>query len=147
VAALLSRRPAAAVAAFALSVLATRRVLRAHDLASEAWRVNATAVVRTWLAAGRYATQYATPLLLACLLGGGRARWGRRAAAVSLLVGPGLAGWARHPDALDPFRYIGATVADDIAYGAGVWAGCVKHRTVTPLRPVLARRPGKRGTS
>jgi mycofactocin system glycosyltransferase len=147
VAALLSRRPAAAVASFALSVLATRRVLRAHDLPSEAWRVSAAATVRTWLGAGRYATQYAAPLLLACLLGGGRARWGRRAAALSLLVGPGLAGWARHPAILDPFRYVGAAVADDIAYGAGVWAGCVKHRTIAPLRPVLARRPGRRGMS
>jgi mycofactocin system glycosyltransferase len=135
VAALLSRRPAAAVASFALSMLATRRVLRAHNLPGDAWRVNATAVYRTWLGVGRYATQYAAPLLFACLLGGGRARWGRRAAALSLLVGPGLAGWARHPDLLDPLRYVGAAVADDIAYGAGVWAGCVKHRTVAPLRP------------
>jgi GT2 family glycosyltransferase len=136
VAALLSRRPAAAVASFAVSVLATRRLLRAHDLPTrDAWRVTATAAYRTWLGVGRYATRYATPLLLACLLGGGRARWGRRAAAASLLVGPGLVGWARHPRLLDPFRYISAAVADDIAYGAGVWAGCVKHRTIAPLRP------------
>jgi hypothetical protein len=158
VAALLSRRPAAALAWFALSVLATRRVLRAHDLPTPgAWRVDATAAVRTWLGAGRYATQYATPVLLACLLGGGRARWRRRAAAVSLLVGPGLAAWARHPSVLDPVRYVSATVADDMAYGAGVWAGCVKHCTVAPLRPEVrwqshglpSRRAqdGKRGSS
>jgi len=148
VAALLSRRPSVAVASFALSVLATRRRLRAHDLPSDAWRLSAAAVARTWLGAGRYATQYATPLLLACLLGGGRAPWGRRAAAVSLLVGPGLAGWARHPGTLDPFRYVIATVADDIAYGAGVWVGCIKHRTVAPLRPRVRRGApiGKRGT-
>jgi mycofactocin system glycosyltransferase len=147
VGALLSRRPAVAAASFAVSVLATGRVLRAHDLpAPEAWRGTASAVIRTWLAAGRYATQYAAPLLLACLPGGGRACWGRRAAAVSLLVGPGLAAWAHQPGMLDPVRYVGAAVADDIAYGAGVWAGCVRHRTLAPLRPVLARRPGRRGT-
>jgi mycofactocin system glycosyltransferase len=144
VAALLSRRPAAAVASFALAMLATRRLLRAHDLPSDARRLTAAAVYRTWLGVGRYATQYATPLLFACLLGGGRARWGRRAAAVSLLVGPGLTAWSRHPNSLDPFRYVSAAVADDIAYGAGVWAGCVKHRTVAPLRPeVRWQRHGK----
>jgi mycofactocin system glycosyltransferase len=147
VAALLGRRPATACASFALAVLSTRRVLRAHDLpTAQAWRANAGAAVKTWLGAGRYATRYAAPLLLAGLLGGRRARWGRRAAAVSLLVGPGLAGWARHPNTLDPLRYVSAAVADDIAYGAGVWAGCLKHRTVAPLRPVLVRRPGKRGS-
>jgi mycofactocin glycosyltransferase len=57
-----------------------------------------------------------------------------------------VAAWARQPDALGPIRYIGAAVVDDMAYGAGVWAGCVKHRTVAPLRPAFARRPGKRGT-
>ena len=143
VAALLNRRPAAAAASFALSVLATGRVLRAHDLPTAgAWQVNTAAAGRTWLGVGRYATQFAAPLLLACLVGGGRARWGRRAAAVSLLVGPGLAAWARHPGILDPFRYIGSAVADDIAYGAGVWAGCVKHRTVAPLRPDVRWRRG-----
>lgn len=150
VAAILGRRPAAAAAAFGLSVLATRRVLRAHDLpAADAWRVNTAAVSRTWLGVGQYATQYAAPVLLACLLGRGRGRWGRRATAVSLLVGPGLARWARHPRVLDPVRTVVASVADDIAYGAGVWAGCVTHRTVAPLRPYFQWQthdlPRKRG--
>lgn len=146
VAAVLSRRPAPAVASYALSVLATRRLLRAHDLPTGgAWRVNATAVARTWLGIGQYATQYAAPLLLAGLLRGGRARWGRRTAVGSLLVGPGLARWARSPYLLDPFRCVAAAMADDIAYGAGVWAGCVEHRTLAPLRPYV-RWQGERGT-
>jgi mycofactocin system glycosyltransferase len=158
VAALLTRRPVAASAAFALSVLATNRTLRARDLPTAGVpRVMATAAGQTWLGAGRYATQYAAPLLLASMLPGGRARWGRRAAAASLLLGPPLIRWFTHcrlpgppptaPPAVDPIRFAAAAVADDIAYGAGVWAGCFRHRTVTPLRPVIAWRPGKRGTS
>jgi mycofactocin system glycosyltransferase len=147
VAALLARRPAAAAASYALSVLAAQRELRAHDLPTAgAWRPNATAVTRTWLGIGQYATQYAAPLLLAVLLAGGRARWGRRATVLSLLVAPGLARWARHPLLLDPVRCVAAAVADDVAYGAGVWAGCIRHRTIAPLRPYL-RWQRKRGTS
>jgi hypothetical protein len=141
VAALLSRRPLTATAAFATSVLATTRTLRAHDLpTADAWRVNADAVAKTWLGIGRYATQYAAPVLLAALLRGGRGRWGRRAAAASLLVGPGLIAWATRRPHVDPIRSVTATIADDIAYGAGVWAGCVQHRTIAPLRPIVSRK-------
>jgi mycofactocin glycosyltransferase len=31
-------------------------------------------------------------------------------------------------------------LADQLAYGAGVWRGCLRHRTTIPLRPVLVRR-------
>jgi len=146
VAALLARRPVAAAAAFALSVATTNRALRAHDLPTTgAVRVNAVNTAKTWLGTGRYATQYATPLLLAFLLAGGRARWGRRVAVASLLVGPPLAAWATRRPAVDPVRFAAAVIADDIAYGAGVWAGCVRHRTSTPLRPVVRWRWTKRG--
>jgi hypothetical protein len=30
-----------------------------------------------------------------------------------------------------------ASVADDAAYGSGVFAGCLRHRTLRPLRPLL----------
>jgi len=139
-AALLARRPVAAGAAFALSVLSTNRSLRAHDVPSSGIvRVRATAVARTWLGVGRYATQYATPLLLGLLLAGGRGRWGRRAAVASLLLGPPLAAWATRRPAIDPIRFATLALADDVAYGAGVWAGCVRHRTITPLRPTVKR--------
>jgi len=146
VAALLARRPVAAVAAFAVSVCVTQRSLRAHDLPTMgALRVNAVNAAKMWLGAGRYATQYASPLLLALLLPGGRARWGRRAAVASLLLGPPLAAWATRRPAVDPVRFAAVALADDIAYGSGVWAGCIKHRTLTPLRPVIGWHPGKRG--
>jgi mycofactocin system glycosyltransferase len=141
VAALLARRPVAAVAAFALSMLTTNRTLRAHDLpTSGVSRARATAVANTWLGAGRYATQYAMPLLLGLAVVGGRRRWGRRAAVASLVLGPPLAAWATRRPAVDPIRFAAAALADDIAYGAGVWAGCVRHRTTIPLRPIVRWR-------
>jgi mycofactocin glycosyltransferase len=147
VVALLARRPVAAGVVFALSVLTTNRTLRAHDLpTSGVLRAKATAVANTWLGAGRYGTQYATPLLVALMLAGGRARWSRRAVAASLLLGPPLAAWATRRPAVDPIRFAAVTLADDIAYGAGVWAGCVQHRTATPLRPIVRWHRGKRGT-
>ncbi|MBB5918346.1 mycofactocin system glycosyltransferase [Nocardia transvalensis] len=35
-------------------------------------------------------------------------------------------------------------IADDIAYGLGVWTGCVRHRTLVPLAPRLHRRQARR---
>ena len=32
---------------------------------------------------------------------------------------------------------------DDIAYGTGLWAGVVRRRTVAPLLPRLAAKPGR----
>jgi hypothetical protein len=145
VAALLLRRPAAAVATFALGVLQTTRTLRGHDLPStDAWRYNAGAVAKTWFGAGRYATRYAPALVLAGMLA--RGRRGTGAAALSLLAGPGVVAWAARRPSMSPLTFVIASIADDLAYGAGVWAGCVRHRTVAPLRPVLVRHRRKRDT-
>jgi hypothetical protein len=142
VAAVLARRPLFAGAAFALSVLTTNRTLRAHDLpTSGVVRVKATAVANTWLGAGRYAIQYAPPLLLGLLLAGGRTRRSRRVAAASLLLGTPLVAWVTRRPAVDPVRFAAVALADDIAYGAGVWTGCVRHRTTIPLRPIVRWLP------
>jgi mycofactocin system glycosyltransferase len=141
VAALLARRPLLAGSAFAASVAAMNRALRANDIPTGGVpRAMATAVGQTWLGIGHYATQFAAPALAALMVPGGRNRWARRIAAGSLLLGPPLVGWARRRPALDPIRYTVAALADDIAYGAGVWAGCLVHRTTTPLRPVVTWR-------
>ncbi|MGH3520295.1 MAG: glycosyltransferase family 2 protein, partial [Haloechinothrix sp.] len=36
---------------------------------------------------------------------------------------------------LDRLRWALLRIADDLAYGAGVWAGCLRHRTAAPLLP------------
>lgn len=142
VGAVLARRPALAALAFGGSVGSMVRLLRAHDIPDAGVvRAMATAVRQTWLGCGRYGTQFAAPLLAALLVPGGRRRWSRRAAVASLLLGPPLTAWAQRRPELDPVRYTAAAIADDIAYGAGVWAGCLARRTTVPVRPAVVRRP------
>jgi mycofactocin system glycosyltransferase len=148
VGALLARRPVAAVAAFVVSVLTTSATLRRRGLPTvDVARVRAANVEKTFLAVGRYADRFAAPLMLALMARGGRGRWGRRAAVASLLLGPSLLTWASRRPQINPVSFVAASVADDIAYGAGVWAGCARHRTLTPVRPVRLRTlPGKKAT-
>jgi len=142
VAALLARRPVLAAAAFTASVLGMRRTLRAGDIPADGVvRAMGVATHQTWLGLGRYGTQFAAPVLAAALVAGGRRRWGRRAAIVSLLLGPPLTGWRTRRPHLGPVRFTAGAIADDIAYGAGVWAGCLTERTTTPVRPVFTGRP------
>jgi mycofactocin system glycosyltransferase len=63
----------------------------------------------------------------------------RRLAGLALLA-PAVHDWAATPGDLDPVRYAAFHVADDLAYGAGVWLGCLRARTVAPLRPRIAFR-------
>ncbi len=57
----------------------------------------------------------------------------RRAVAAAFIVPP-LVAW-RPATGLDPISWILVSTADDLAYGAGVWAGCLRSRTVAPLLP------------
>ena len=143
--ALLTRCPAAAAAGFGGSVLATYRGLdRAGVPRRGTVRAMLGAARQTWLGMGRYATQFAAPLLVAVIAAPGgrsaRRRWGRRAAAASLLLGPPVTAWAASPRTLDPARFALGRLADDIAYGLGVWSGCVAERTAAPVRPAIGWR-------
>jgi len=145
VAGLLTRHPSIAVLGFAASVLATNRILREAQLPTAGVAgAMLTGVRQTWLGMGRYGTQFAAPLLAAALLapnGSPARRWGRRAAVASLLLGPPLTALAARRPALDPVRFVLGHLADDIAYGAGVLAGCANARTSSPIRPVISWRP------
>jgi mycofactocin system glycosyltransferase len=154
VAALLARRPVVAAAAFAGALTTTgERLRRAEVPRAGLTKATVTATRQTWLGLGRYATQFAAPLLVLGITAPGRAvgrgrerrgrgrRWGRRAALASLLLGPPLTAWAEGSRAQDPASFTIARIADDIAYGLGVWSGCVAARTLAPLRPVIAWRP------
>jgi hypothetical protein len=68
-----------------------------------------------------------------------RRRW--RPAVAALALGPPLVAWLRQWRRLDPVRFLLGWFADQLAYGAGVWAGALRHRTGVPLVPVLVRRP------
>jgi cellulose synthase/poly-beta-1,6-N-acetylglucosamine synthase-like glycosyltransferase len=147
VTALLARRPAVAAVAFGGALATTgNRLRRAQVPRAGLTQATLTATRQTWLGLGRYATQFAAPLLALGITAPGRAvgsrrRWGRRAALASLLLGPPLTAWAEGSRAQDPASFTIARMADDIAYGLGVWSGCVAWRTLAPLRPVIAWRP------
>jgi mycofactocin system glycosyltransferase len=148
-AALLARRPVTAAAAFGLSTGLLARRLRDNGLpATGLAGPMASGVLQTWLGTGRWCGQFAAPaLLLALGRPGGRTartRWGRRLAAASLLAGPPLADWARQRDAPGrpgPVRFTARALADQAAYGAGVYAGCVRERTIAPVLPAVSGKP------
>jgi mycofactocin system glycosyltransferase len=63
-----------------------------------------------------------------------------RMGALSALLAPALHDWAGESGGLDPLRYVALHVADDLAYGGGVWWGCWKARTIRPLLPRISVR-------
>ena len=81
-----------------------------------------------------------------------------RPALVAALVVPALLDRReRRPD-LDLPRYVALSIADDVAYGTGVWLGCLRRRDLGALLPPFtgpidpptsrpAHPKGPRGTS
>ena len=146
VAGLLAGRPEVAGLSFTGSVLAMRRTVRRAGLpARGVVPAMFDGTRQTWLGIGRYACQFGAPVLAAALVApGGRSRarrWARRAAAASLLLGPPLTAWSARRRSLDPVRYVLGHLADDAAYGVGVWAGALRARSLAPVRPVIAWHP------
>jgi mycofactocin glycosyltransferase len=152
-AALLARRPATAAAAFGLSTALLAARLRDNGLpATGLAGPMANGVRQTWLGTGRWCGQFAAPALLVALARPGgrtaRTRWGRRLAAASLLAGPPLADWAAQRDAgggpdggPGPVRFTAQALADQAAYGAGVYAGCLRERMISPVLPAVSVKP------
>jgi hypothetical protein len=71
-----------------------------------------------------------------------------RPALAAVVVVPGLLDWLERRPGLDPARFIALGLADDLAYAAGVWAGCARERSARALLPDLrsARRHPVRHT-
>jgi hypothetical protein len=137
---LLTGRPrlAAAVVAAAAAVLA--REVRGHGIPLRLpVRWSAESAGWTMVGASRAATTLAFPALAIGLL---RGRW--RVAVAALVLAPPLVDWwQRRPD-LDPVRWSMASIVDSVAYGAGVWSGCLRSRSFGPLIPTLRVASGKR---
>lgn len=147
-AALVCHRPGVAAAAYAAGTALLTRRLRKARLPMSALgvlRPMAEGVGHTWLGVARWSVQAAAPAVLTVALHPGgpdrRTRWARRLAAASLLAGPPLHEWLHRRPALDAPRFSLALLADDIAYGAGVWHGCARERLWTPLLPTVQWRP------
>jgi mycofactocin glycosyltransferase len=128
---LLARRPLAAALVGALQTALVVHRMRSAGVpsaAAAAW--SASAIAGTFAGLGRAATIVAGPVLLAAL-----ASRRHRAPALALLVAAPMQEWVRRRPRLDPLRWTAACVADDIAYGTGVWRGCFEARTIAPLVP------------
>jgi mycofactocin system glycosyltransferase len=136
-AAALARRPLLAATAMAASVAILAGRLRGlvRRPAAVAARIAGGGTARAALPALGGVTRTWAPLLVLGLL----ARRARRPCALALLL-PALADWARNPGESDVIAYSALHVADDVAYGAGVWAGCVRERTAAPLVPRIVWR-------
>ena len=136
VAGLLSRQPGVAAVGFGAAVMTTRRTLRSADVPTAGVvRSMLSATGETGIGLGRYCSQFAAPVLAGALCG---RNTGRRRAAAALWLGPPLVRWVRTRPPLDPVRFVIGQLADDTAYGAGVWAGCLRARTARPLYPHIA---------
>jgi mycofactocin glycosyltransferase len=145
-AALLAGRPVTALAAYGAGLGQLVRLLRGWGVpARGVLGPMAASVQQTWLGAGQWSIQYALPALAAGLARPGgrtaRARNGRRVALASLLAGPPAAAWLRGRPRLDPLRFALGYLADEAAYGAGVYRGAAAERLAAPLLPRLAWRP------
>jgi mycofactocin system glycosyltransferase len=133
---LLTRRPGPAAVVAAQQSIAVSHRARGRGLpgAFGLWWFGETAG-QTVLSVGRYAATFGLPVALATAVRR------RRPTMLALLALPLLDEWRRSAPELDPVRWTALGLADDAAYGAGVWWGCVRARTVRPLLPrIIARR-------
>jgi mycofactocin glycosyltransferase len=134
---LLARRPLLALAALAASVAILAHRLRGlvRDPVGIAAQIAGGGTARAVLPTLASLTRAWSPGLLLGLA----CRRTRAASALALLV-PALRDWATDRQGLDPVRAVAVHVADDVAYGAGVWVGCARERTLVPLIPRVSWR-------
>lgn len=134
---LLARRPVLALTALSASIVILARRLRGlvRDPVGVATQI-----------AGRGTTQSALPALASLtrawapgLVLGLIFHRTRGASALALVI-PAVHDWATDRQGLDPVRAVAVHVADDVAYGTGVWIGCARERTLVPLIPRIAWR-------
>ena len=70
--------------------------------------------------------------LIVCLV----SRRARRVAVIAA-VAPHLWSWLTERPDLDPVRYSLLGIADDVAYGTGVWKGAIAARNAGALAPTI----------
>jgi hypothetical protein len=131
------RRPGLAlgVQAAAVALLARRLDGLVRDPVAVATRIAAGGTARAAGPALAAVTRTWSPLLVLGLA----FRRTRRTAALAFLL-PAWHDRRRTTAPLDALADLGLHVADDVAYGLGVWAGCVRARTAVPLLPRLVWR-------
>jgi mycofactocin glycosyltransferase len=134
----LARRPAAAVIVGAGTIVALRRKL--DDVpANESARLAGLGHLYAGRQVANSITRVWWPVALVVAMFVRRSRLPLAAAA----TGPALLDWVARRGPLDPVRYVGLRMADDIAYGAGAWAGAIDQRSLAALAPKFTNWPGK----
>ena len=135
------RRPVAGAAVgLGTTVLLARRLRSLEHPMAEAFALGGTGN----LAAGRLCADAVRrtwwPIALVAGLLWRRPRPGLFAA----FVIPPLVDWARERPSIGAAQWLLARLADDMAYGAGVWAGAIRARSAAALKPDLSNWPGRR---
>jgi len=140
VAVLLTQRrwslPVAAVVMGGATLRLSRRLTGSKAPVQAAARLAPYGVVSALWQCGAAMTRHWWPVSLVAMVVSRRAR----RAVVAAAIVEGVADWRRTKPNLDPVRYVALRRADDLAYGAGLWFGAVKHRTTGPLRPTTGQR-------
>ena len=118
-----ARRPVLALAALCVPVLILAHRLRGLvlDPLAVATRIAGGGTLRSALPSVAGMARAWSPALVAGLA----FRRTRRGCALALALGA-LSHWRTHRTALDPVRFTALHLADDVAYGAGVWVGCAR---------------------
>jgi mycofactocin system glycosyltransferase len=127
-------QPLLAAGAAAYSVAALHRQVPE----GQAVRLAGTGHARGGLALALALRRAWAPAAAVLGIAGGRRTRTVLAAAVVL---PGLVDWLDRRPALDPTRFAALHLADDLAYAAGVWAGCAREQSVRALLPDLRSAP------
>jgi mycofactocin glycosyltransferase len=133
----LGRRPVLALAALSTSIAILAHRLRGlvRDPVGVAAHIAGGGTTRAALPTLASLTRAWSPALVLGLA----FRRTRAASALALIV-PALREWANDRQGLDPARAVAVHVADDVAYGTGVWVGCARARTLVPLVPRISWR-------
>ncbi len=134
---LLGRRPVLALTVLSASIVVLAGRLRGlvRDPVGVATQIAGRGTTRSALPALASLTRAWAPAFVLGLA----FRRTRRASALALVV-PALHEWAADRQAVDPVRAVAVHVADDVAYGCGVWVGCARERTLVPLIPLISWR-------
>jgi mycofactocin glycosyltransferase len=127
-------RPLLGTAAAAYSAAALRRRVPR----GQALRLAGMGHVRGGLSLARALRRAWAPAAVAVGLAGGPRTRAVLAAAVVL---PSLVEWSQRRPPLDPARFAALHLADDLAYAAGLWAGCAREQSLRALLPDLRSAP------
>ncbi|MEA2255057.1 MAG: mycofactocin glycosyltransferase [Solirubrobacteraceae bacterium] len=142
VALVLARRPgAAALVAAQHSVVLGERAHRLGLPRSLGPRWFARGAASAGLSMSRYVATFALPVAVAAALRR------RRPLGLALLALPALEEWWRRRPDLGPVRWTALSLADDAAYGLGVWWGSARARTLAPLVPDVGAGRRNAGSS